>query len=245
MNSYVRNFKLLLVLFSGFSFAQINDTILFKKILHELKLKENDVCLEMVADKVLPYSESQSVFVIPKYVTKEEEGYGNYYWDLDAYIVIVDRETGKISSQFFESNAWTSDAIRLSGISIDTGLYILNSETRAFGVRVSYTGSSRPNPYNETDFSLFVPKGKTIKRVLKDFVINEFHGEWDTNCSGKYEETSSTIEMDKTSSNGYRNLNIKSKTTNTISEQRGEDCIDRDSISKTSTKLKYNGKEYQ
>ena len=106
---------------------------------------------------------AKSVLVIPKYDINEQDNEGHDYFVLDAYIVVIDNATGKIICKFIEPNAWTSDALMLTGISIDTGLYHLNTTTRAFGIRVDYTGSSRPNPFSETHLSLYVADKNSLK----------------------------------------------------------------------------------
>jgi hypothetical protein len=40
---------------------------------------------------------------------------------------------------------------------------------RAFGIRVKYSGSSRPNPYNSETISLFIKSGIILKKVLINY----------------------------------------------------------------------------
>ena len=230
------------ILISTTSFSQVQNTLLLKQVLKDLKLSEKEINMELSINKVLPYSTDKTFFVIPKFINKDD--YENYS-DYDAYIVIVDNRNGKILNKFYESYAWSSDAINLTSIEIDTGLYNLNENTRAIGIRINYSGSSRPNPYSETSLSLFIPENKKLTRILKDLSISEFHGEWDTNCSGEFEESNSIVDVEKIKSNNFYNLIIKTKMKKTKNIPTNDDCIEKIKYSESIKKIKFNGKSYE
>ena len=238
-------FFLFLISIPSTLFSQVQDTLLLRKIINELNIKENEIHMDLVVDKVLPNSKEKTIVVIPKYRTNEKDEYGNYFYEFDSYIIIANNRNGKILNKFYEPNAWTSDAINLTSIGIDTGLYILNDQTRAFAIRVGYTGSSRPNPYNKIELSLFIPDNNSLKKILKDYPIDDFIGEWDTNCSGEFEETKSIIEIDKSKTNNFNNLIIKTKITKILSIPTKNDCLEKKQTSQRSTKLKFNRNNYQ
>jgi hypothetical protein len=225
------------------SFSQNVDHL--NTVLKQLNLKESQVNLNLFTQKVLPYDKEKSVLVIPKYDINEEDNEGHYYFVLDAYIVVIDNATGKIICKSVEPHAWTSDAFLLTGITIDTGLYLLNKTTRAFGVRVDFNGSSKPNPFGETNLSLYIIDKNSLKQVLKNYTISELHGEWDTNCAGEFEDRNSTFDMDKVQKNNFNNIIVKTKIVKTISTPTNDDCISKDTIRKETSKLVFNGKEYK
>ncbi|SFD65118.1 PA3715 family protein [Flavobacterium phragmitis] len=222
-----------------FSFSQNTDHL--PTVLKQLKLKESQIRIELFTEKVLPYDKSKSVLVIPKYASDIEEG----SFVLDAYILIIDNATGKIISKFIEPNAWTSDALILTDITIDTGLYHLNKTTRAFGIRTDYRTQSQPNPYSETNLSLYIVEKNTLKPVLQNFRIYKYGGEWDMKCDGKFEDIDSTIDIDKLQNKNFNNLIIKTKITKTENILKDEDCISKETIKKETVKLIFNGKEYK
>ncbi|WPC10592.1 hypothetical protein LEQ04_07545 [Riemerella anatipestifer] len=49
-------FSWLFLLISVPLFSQVKDTMLLDKVLRELKLDENEIYMELVTDKVLPFS---------------------------------------------------------------------------------------------------------------------------------------------------------------------------------------------
>ncbi len=236
-----------LLIFSQAVFATTQDSLLFNKVLVQLKIKESEINLELATDKILPYSKDKTVLVIPKYLEIENDGHGNSSFDLDAYIIIANSITGKIIHTFYESSAWTSDAVSISSIEIDTGLYILNKKTRAFGIRVNYSGSSQVNPYSSTDLSLYIVKKNTLKRILENFNISDYRGEWDTRCTGHFEDSTSVISIDKIQSHYLNNLIIKTTLLETTSSPTAikDDCIEKIKTRISFRKLHYNGTEYK
>lgn len=241
-----KGFALFLLLFffvNGYS--QEQNEVLLNKVLAQLKLNKKDIHEPLYRSKVLPNKTSNSILVIPKYNVNETDEQGHDFFVLDAYIVMVDNATGKIISKYVEKEAWTSDAMVLSEITIDTGLYQLNEKERAFGIRVSYSGSSNPNPYYYTDLSLFIVQNNLMKRVLKNYQINRASGEWDTRCAGEFDESIGSIDLDKNTTNGFKNLIIKSKIEHTKSFLVDDNCEEKVTTKNSIKYLKFNGKEYK
>src|SRR6218665_1711411 len=205
----MKNFLFTLLFCVQFSFSQNTDHL--NTVLKQLKLKESQIRIELFTEKILPYDKSKSILVIPKYASDIEEG----SFVLDAYLLLIDNATGKIISKFIEPNAWTSDAVILTDVTIDTGLYHLNKTTRAFGVRADYRTQSQPNPYNETNLSLYIVEKNTLKPVLHNYTIYRYRGEWDMKCNGEFEDNDSTIDIDKLQTNSFNNLIVKTKITKT------------------------------
>ncbi|MHC5309570.1 PA3715 family protein [Myroides sp. LJL116] len=239
------NIIVIFLFFSTFSFSQIKDPSLLEKVLTELQLKENEIHIDLVVDKVLPYSKDKTVIAIPKYRSIEVSYSGNESYQFDALIVVVENKSGKILNKFYDSNAWFSGAITLESIEIDTGLYLLNEQTRAFGIRINLQGSSRVTPYSTTELSLFIPEDNQLKRVLKNYPVKNYRGDWDMNCRGEFESTTSYIDIGKTKSNGLYNLIVKGKTNIIKNIPTEDDCIEESYSSQQVTTLKYNGDIYQ
>ncbi|RZK19447.1 MAG: hypothetical protein EOO86_07605 [Pedobacter sp.] len=230
------------------SFSQqrnIENSVLAEKVLAQLKLNKSDINEELYVEKVLPNMKSQTVMVIPKYRKNESDGYGNFYQELDAYIIIVENTTGKILYQYYEEEAWISDAIRLTSIDVDTGIFTLNNETRAFGIATSYSSSSQPNPHHHNDLSLFIKSNKSLKKVLNNYTTISFGGEWDMKCVGEFESISSTIIIDTEHKNkNFNGLLIKDKITRMKNTFVNEDCVEKNTTTYKTKRLKYNGKTY-
>lgn len=211
-----------------------------EKVLRQLGINETEVRDELFEEKVLPYAPTQTVMAIPKLVSEDD-----HLFTVDLILVVVNNQSGKIIQKFTEENYLHSDAIYVSGITIDTAPYLLSKTIRAFGIRVHYSGSSRPNPYGEDFLSLYVQEGSILRRVLKDEVVGIYHGEWDTNCSGEFHDTKCIVSFETEMSNGYFNLVLKYKTSSTVNEPVNGDCKEK-LIGKLEKKsvFYYNGKSY-
>ena len=221
--------------------AQYEFSPVAKKILKELKIPESKIAFEFYSEKVMPGSPEKSIYVLPKYsgdITEDS-------FELDANIIVADNKTGVILAKYQEANAYSYDAVRLESFNIDTGLFFLNKETRAFGIRVNYSGSSRPNPYSRTDLYLFVEKRGRLQKVLNNYEINSYIGEWDTNCAGEFEGSDSKISFETAKTNQYKNMKVKFDVTKTINHLTDDDCIRKDVHSSKTEILKFNGKEYK
>ncbi|MDR1889516.1 MAG: hypothetical protein LBQ81_09110 [Zoogloeaceae bacterium] len=218
-----------------------NPDVNIAAILKQLGLKEESVYTPLVVRKTLPYAKNHSVIIIPKIVKEYPDC--DVCFDLDAYILIA--EKGKIVSRFYEPNAGSSDAWQLQEIVIDTAPYILNGDTRAFGVRVHYQGSSRVNPASETVISLFVPRGGALKRVLGNYPIVSSHGEWDGVCEGEFFSSDGLISVGKEKTNDFANLIVKKKHTWRINQIAGDECGENEATMNTAKTLKFDGQEYR
>jgi len=191
----------------------------------------------------MPNDPSRSIIVIPKIVEKEFD-----YFILDSYILIVENTTGKILSKYFEShttNNWTSDAIKIESIKIDTAPYILNKSTRAFGIRVSYSGPSRVNPYSKETLTLFIEQEEKIIPVLNRYSVAVCNGEWDGVCVGSFKDQEKIVIISKVKNNGFANILVKNKITETTNVTEGDDCIEKEKIKTVKEILKFDGKVYK
>lgn len=235
----------LIISFSGKSQSATENNFLFTEALKQLKLKEKDVRTELYTEKVLPHSKSHSVLVIPKIISRDGDADNNYSFDFDAYIVIVDNKSGKIINKYFEPEAWISDAVMLSSIEIDTAPYLLQPNNRAFGIIVNYNGSSRPNPYGRSDLSLFVIDGTALKPILKNYVLAKSNGEWDTNCSGEFEDMHSILLVDKQQSNNWSNIIVKQTITSTKNFVINDNCENKEIVKHKKLVLKFDKKVYK
>jgi hypothetical protein len=142
----------------------------------------------------------------------------------ECYILIIDNKSGRILNSFSESQAWTSDAFKLESIVVDFAPYKLNSTTRAFGIRTKYHGSSRPNPMSQEYISLFYPENNKLIRVLEDFTIYSFDGEWNTNCNGEFHSENSLLIVSEQQTNSFNNIISKVTCTTTTKILIDDDC---------------------
>lgn len=217
---------------------------LILSVMDALGLHPLEVKTDLIASKALNQYPSGEIVVIPEIVDE-----GEHYFELNSHIVIVDDQTGDITHTFFESaktNHWISDAIVLTEIQIDTAPYMVSPDERAFGVRVGYYGMSHANPYENETLSLFVKSGQSLQKILNNFSVMDYDGEWDTECLGEFLRTEKLLILSEEQTNGWFDFLVKSKITKTINEEDGNgECISKETTSTETTVLKFIGEEYK
>ena len=222
----------------------LKDYTLIVSVLSELHLSFLMVKTNLVASRVHPQDPNEVIIAIPEIVDERE-----HYFELNSHIVIADSRSGKIRHTYFESfqtNQWVSDAVELREIKIDTAPYQVSQEKRAFGIRVYYLGLSRPNPYENETLSLFVRSENELKKILSNYSVMDYGGEWDTDCLGEFLRSEKILFMSKKQTNSWFDILVKNmiiETKNGV-EENGE-CISNETISTENTLLKFNGEEYK
>lgn len=163
----------------------------------------------------------------------------------DLRLTVVSAGDSKPLATYHKSSAFESDAIEFQDLQLDTARYKLTPELRAFGVQVTFNGSSRVNPVNEKLLSLYVKEGDRLRPVLDRFITYEYGGEWDGDCAGELYQHARTLEIGKASSHGYADLIVKTVTTSMVGKGEGETCESKSITAKpVLTTLRYDGKSY-
>jgi uncharacterized Zn-binding protein involved in type VI secretion len=163
----------------------------------------------------------------------------------DLEVLVADSATGAVVAHTYQPSAITYDAVRLSGLAIDTARYQLTPGNRAFGVRIKYSGSSRVSPYEGTSLSLYVIDGQTLRPVLDRLEVDSSNGDWDGNCAGTFDAMSRSIEIGPAGKDGYAALKVSEKTTHSISTQTKSDCVSKDQPQvRAIFELEYRGGHY-
>ena len=229
-----------LLLFQTLCFAQEYDSNRKEVVLKQLNLSQSKIHNELYTERKMPNLEDSYIVVVPVLLGNlESDGFS-----VKNTILITDPK-GKFKNKYLDDTEYTSDAISLDSFVIDTGLYTLNSNIRAFGVLANYHGSSNPNPYSSTDISLYYPEGKTLKKILNNYNLRIYSGEWDMNCAGEVDEDNSIIMIDQGKTNDLSHLKIKTKSTKTISKEINGECRDKKTSKIVYKTLKFNKSVYK
>ncbi|MCQ2996433.1 hypothetical protein NLO95_20220 [Pseudomonas syringae] len=208
-----------------------------KTLRPDLKLdSEHAVC------KINPANSSQVLAALPFAENVTEDGQGDY----GLGVIVANASNGKIISQHYQAAAISSDAIYFSGLELDTARYQLAPKLRAFGVRVTYGGSSRPNPFESEVLTLYAAlPGAQLQPLVSGLEVKRSNGEWDTRCAGEFTETQRTISISDKSNKGLAALEIEQKVIDTQNRPKGEEC-ERISAKPVITRftLEYDGSQY-
>lgn len=241
MNLFSKKIAFVFILFIASTFSsQEIDAIRYQNIINQLKLKKGSIKEDLVVEKKMPNKDDSYIIVIPVLDgVEEDDGF-----TVRNTILITDGD-GKIKNQYADPEEYFSDAVMLQSFTVDTGLYNLTSTIRAFGVTAAYRNGSGPNPYSLRTISMYYQQGKTLKKVLNQFLISNFGGEWDMKCAGEFTEGNSLIVMTKEKRNGFAKLQIKTATTQTKSEVVNGECTEKETTKTSYETLKFNKSEYQ
>lgn len=205
-----------------FVFAQ--DSLLEEPVKKEINYNEEDYFGFTL--KVLPNNPSLAIASATKYTEKHTDDFR-----CDLILLLIDTQTQKIIDRYTEKNKFQSDAYYLYEVALDMANYKVSDTDRAFGVRSTYSGSSRVNPFGQTDIALFIIKNNKILRLMDFYKLDDHSGEWDGECTYDGEETNSVLIMEKEKTNGFYNIQIKSSKTIRKSETPktpDDDCIEMD-----------------
>lgn len=239
---------LILIILISFNLKAQQQSDLISSVLKELKIDMSNCKSDLIVEKKMPNAPTKTIVVIPE-LTTTYNAEDDCCFELNSYILVVNNLNYKIESKFFESsasNGWESDAVVLSEISIDTAPYYLSNEKRAFGIRVSYIGSSRVNPYNYETISLFEEQMGSLKRLLKNYTVQDYGGEWDGNCNGEFILYKKILIITDNLTNSYADILVKNKITNTIAFfDENDDCVDKETIETATETLKYKNGTYK
>lgn len=146
------------------------------------------------------YSQQGSSFSVPPI-----PGVGLY--DLD--VLVEKTESGEILRRLFQKGVLHSDAVALSGITIDTARYTLTREVRSFGVRADFSQHGGSNPIHYQVINLYVNQGKQLKQVLSNLIMFQENAErLGDGCSGMSSVTERKLSIAKTRSHGYTDFSL-------------------------------------
>jgi hypothetical protein len=192
--------------------------------------------------KVWPAFNDQAISVKSTFLPDSADDNDVGTFDLDLSIV---NSSAKTIASYHKPGAYNSDAISLDDLKIDTARYNVAPGLRAFGLRSMFGHSSRANPYEKTDLALYVREGNQLRPVLEGLVIFKNNGEWMSDCEGEGQKVRRTLEIGKTSHNGFADLIITSNRSALKTYKSGKECVSKTTdLGKTQITLKYDGKQY-
>ncbi|WP_284776864.1 hypothetical protein [Agrobacterium sp. lyk4-40-TYG-31] len=191
--------------------------------------------------RVWPANPQLTLVAVPLIKSTNEDGTVG-----DLELLVIDTASLAVKHRLLVADRMNDDAISISGVEFDTARYRLTQNQTAFGLRISTTGSSRPNPYDDVGLWLYVIEKGSLRPVLDGLVVSQNAGEWDTNCAGEFQSSESTLSISSNKTHGYADIAvIETKSTKTSFVEKDNDCKDKTVTSKPQTlRLVYDGKQY-
>ncbi|WP_322029889.1 hypothetical protein [Paraburkholderia sp. J76] len=191
--------------------------------------------------KVWPANEALTIAALPLPQKGNEDDHGTD----DLEVLVADTASGTVIAHQFQKAAIQYDAVRFSGLALDTARYQLTPQNRAFGVRVMHESSSRVNPFGQTALSLYVIDGQSLRTVLDRLIVEDSGGEWDGNCAGTFSNTTRALDLGAAGNDAYATLRIREKSVQTVNTPTKDDCASKEATGKrTNAVLEYRNGKY-
>jgi hypothetical protein len=180
----------------------------------------------LAACKPWPAFPGRSIVVLP--VPQEVSSSGAKVFDLELLLIQrpdngnTDRDT--VVARIRQPEALDEDsATAIQDIRIDTSRYVLSSDTRAFGLRVRYRGTTPGNSTAIETLRLYVQQGSKLRQVLPEIELDHDSGEWDQSCSGRFEKLRTMLSVAPSTSNGWHDLQLSRTRTRSRALWRDDD----------------------
>lgn len=163
-------------------------------------------------------------------------------------VLIVSADGKKIYGQLLRKDIIYSNALQLTGISIDTARYYLEEGSTIFGVRVSNTANSHVYTSDVSTLSLFKFRNNSITEILDRLQTYGYSGNH-ANCydnndeAGILEVSKSTLSVAKTVTHGMNDIIV-----HTVAKRINALCTDEKEtvipVVDTTITLRFNGSVY-
>lgn len=204
----------------------------------------------LAACKLWPAFPGRSIVVLP--VPRETSSTGAKVFDLE--LLLIQRpdngntERDTVIGRIFQPEALDEDnATAIQDIRIDTSRYVLSSDTRAFGLRVRYRGTAPGSTVASETIRLYVHHGSKLRQVLQEVELDHDSGEWDSTCTGRFEQLRTMLSVGKSASNGYADLQLwRTLVQSRAQMQEDQGCTEKAMPARFNTvTLRYDGERYR
>lgn len=164
----------------------------------------------------------------------------------DLQLSVINSATGNAFASYAKPGAYNSDAISFDDLIIDTARYRLTANVPAFGLRSRFMShGSRANPYSKTDLALYVREGSRLRPVLEGLVVRKDFGEGTGECDTKDTRIRRTIDIGRSSHDGFADLIVSSSGSVMKSFKSGKQCVSTTTpLKNTQVILTYDGQQY-
>lgn len=204
----------------------------------------------LAACKPWPAFPGRSIVVLP--VPHEADRKGARVFDLE--LLLIQRpdngntERDTVIARILQPEALDEDSTaEIQDIEIDTSRYLLAPDTRAFGLRVRYRGVGPGRSLSVETLRLYVQHGSKLRQVLQEVELDHDTGEWDQSCNGHFEKLRTLLSVARTSSNGWRDLQLsRTRTPSRAQLQDDLSCTEKTLPARFDTvTLRYDGERYR
>lgn len=184
----------------------------YKQLILQYVSKSLDSCNTRLIQVVNnPSNHNQKLIAVPKIIEYSElEGFTKYR----VFLLLVTQDN-QLIHKFIDPTAYYSDANQLRSIRFDVANYKLNPETRAFGLRFYYEGSSDANPSESEELNLYYIQNNQILKILDGYStilgMGENNQEMGDGFESSYTQLTRILIPSTFQSNTFADILVKEK----------------------------------
>ncbi len=162
----------------------------------------------------------------------------------DLTVLLLKNESDQVLTRLFQKGAFSSDAIRLTGIAIDAAPYKLASGQRAFGVRARFSNSSVVSSWEHEQLNLYLVQNVTLHQILGRLVIAKKLYEKVGDCQESVTDLSRKLIVATSSKYGKADLTLKEQLISDKSNVINNKCTWRKKVFLKNHTLHFDGHNY-
>ena len=162
----------------------------------------------------------------------------------DLTVLLLKNTSDQVVARLVQKRAFSSDAIQLTGIAIDSAPYKLAPGQRAFGVRARFANNSSFNSWEHEQLNLYLAQGTELRQILGSLLTAQKLYEKVDECQEALTDRSRHLIVAPHSTLGKADLILKEKVLiDKSSIQKGQ-CVSKKSVVSKSTTLRFDGQNY-
>lgn len=154
-------------------------------------------------------------------------------------VLVLARDTLDVRARYLVPYLMANDAVKITGVSIDTAAYQVRDGVRAFGVRIGRQGPSSVYPYSDVSLRLFVLNDDKVEQILDGTLMERNGGEWDTRCNGKSEQRRMTLAVGPRQPDGWNALVITERVESFVARATDETAVECEETRTASDRIRH------
>lgn len=159
-------------------------------------------------------------------------------------VLLLKNTSDQVVARLVQKRAFSSDAVRLTGIAIDSAPYKLAPGLRVFGVRARFESGSSVSSWEHEQLNLYLVQGAELRQIVGSLLMAEKSYEKVDECQEALTDRSRHLIVAPHSTLGKADLILKEKVLIDKSSMQKEQCVSKRNVVSKSTTLRFDGQNY-
>lgn len=162
----------------------------------------------------------------------------------DLTVLLLKNTSDQVVARLVQKRAFSSDAVRLTGIAIDSAPYTLAPGLRAFGVRARFASGSSVSSWEHEQLNVYLVQGGELRQLLGSLLTAEKRYEQIDDCQSAQTDRSRRLIVAPHSTRGKADLILKEKVLIEKSSMQKGQCVSKRHVVSKSAMLRFDGQNY-